>query len=410
MSSDRQSTDFGGTPFNSRTAPLNFRVRWSAWDKYHVADEFSGLKEELRAVRNDVAVLDMSPLTKLNISGPDAARFTNYLITRDVSKMEVNQIYFTPWCDYNGKVISDGMVFRMGENQFRFTGDPSEVWFNHVREGFDVEITDVTHERAILSLQGPKSLEVLEAATGQDWSDFKFSRIRIEKIGGVDVEIARQGFTGERGYELCVAAEDAVAMWDAVMEAGQAFGIQPAGYLAVDRARIEAGLIIPGPDYANGGLAEDATGAPIPIDDENQSSPFELRLGKFVDFDKGDFVGREALLKEKENNATKRKMAGLVFDWHTIADAYIEQNLAPVVVPNTIWMPLSVSKDGSRIGRATSVTWSPTLEKLIGFGFLEKAYVELGSRVAVEFEVNGKAISVNAEVVKLPFLELQRAK
>ena len=408
--SNTNDTDFGGTPFNSRTAPLNFRVRWSAWDKYHMADEFNGLDEEMRALRNDVVVLDMSPLTKLNISGPDAAKFTNYLITRDVSKMEVNQIYFTPWCDHNGNVISDGMVFRMGENQFRFTGDPSEAWFNHIRKDYDVEITDVTHERAILSLQGPKSIEVLEAATGKDWSDFKFSRIRIEKIGGVDVEVARQGFTGERGYELCVASKDAVAMWDAVMEAGQPFGLQAAGYVVVDRARIEAGLIIPGPDYTNGGLAEDETGAPIPVDEENQSSPFELRLGKFVDFDKGDFCGRDALLKEKEAGGAKKKMVGLVFDWRAISDAFIDQDLAPVVVPNTIWMPLPVNKGGSKIGRATSVTWSPTLEKLIGFGFLEKTHAEVGATVSAEFDVNGNVVQVNAEVVKLPFLELQRAK
>ena len=403
------NSSFKGTPFNSRTEPLNLFVRWIAWDIYHVVDVFSGLDDELKAIRAAVAVIDMSPLSKFDISGPDAARFTNYIITRDARKMEVNQVFYTPWCDHDGKVVSDGMVFRMSEDRFRITGDPSHGWLMQNAEGFDIRIKEVTHERGILSLQGPKSRAVLEAATGEDWSGFRFSRIRIAEIGGVDVEVARQGFTGERGYELCVAEDNGAALWDAIMEAGDAHGIKPAGYLALDTARIEAGLIIPGPDFTNGGAVTDAIGAPIEVDSENKASPFELGAGRFVDFDSGDFLGKAALLKEIETGF-RRNRVGLQIDWQGIAEMYTAQGLAPVVVPTPIWYPLVVMKDGKKIGRATSIAWSPTIQKVIGFGHLEKEYCEPDTEVAVEFHVKDKTGLVNARVVKLPFIDLRRTQ
>lgn len=409
MGSSHPVADFDGTPFHPRTAPLNFRLRWCVWDRYHVADEFAGLEKELKAIRTAAAVLDMSPLAKLEISGPDAMRFTNYLITRNAGKMEVGQIIYTPWCDHKGKVISDGMVFRVDENRFRFTGDPSAAWFNQVRSGFDIEIRDITHEFAILSLQGPKSKAVLEAATGQNWADLKFSRIGSTEIGGVRVEVGRQGFTGERGYELCVPADGAVVLWDAVMAAGQPLGLQPAGYAAIDRSRIEAGLVIPGPDFTGGGLTDDAHGAAIPVNPHNQASPFELRAGRFVDFDKGEFVGRDALLQEKQTGSTKHEMVGLVFEWQRLVQSYVEQDTAPAIVPHTLWMPMPVMLDGSRIGRATSVTWSPTINQLIGFGFLERGKAGSGDTVSTTFDVRGSAVPVPAKIVALPFVELRRS-
>ena len=408
MNTDPNNVSFMGTPFNSRTEPLNLFVRWIAWDIYHVVDVFSGLDDELKAIREEVAVIDMSPLSKFDISGPDAERFTNYVITRDASKMEVNQVIYTPWCDHHGKVVSDGMVFRMDEDRFRITGDPSHGWLKQNAGGFDITIQEVTHERGILSLQGPKSREVLEAATAEDWSDFKFSRIRVVKIGGVEVEVARQGFTGEHGYELCVAKEDSVALWDAIMEAGKAFGIKPAGYLALDTARIEAGLVIPGPDFTNGGAETDAIGAPIEVDAENMASPFELGAGRFVDLGGDDFLGKTALLKEKETGV-RRNRTGLHIEWQGIADLYTGQGLAPVVVPTPIWYPLTVMKDDRKIGRATSIAWSPTIQTVIAFGHLEKEYCEPGTDVTVEFYVKDKAGRVNAKVVNLPFIDLQRA-
>lgn len=403
-----EDTDFIGTPFNSRVAPLNINQRWTAWDIYHVVDVYSDVDTELKAIRTAAALIDMSPLAKYDISGPDAEKFTNYLITRDASKMEVNQIFYTPWCDHEGKIVSDGMVFRMREDVFRITGDPSYSWIMKNTDGFDVDIKDVTHERGILSLQGPKSREVLEAATSEDWSEFKFSRIRFVNIGGVDVEVARQGFTGEHGYELCVAKGDGAPLWDAIIAAGEKYGIQPAGFISADISRMEAGLIIPGPDYTKGG-ADDERGAAVEVVAENKSSPYEVRIGQFVDLDKEDFLGKSALIKEKENGVT-RGMVGLLIDWQEIAELYTKQGLPPVVVANPMWYPSTVKKDDKKIGRATSIAWSPAAQSIVGFGFLEKEYCEPGIEVTVEFTIKNETGLVNAKVVKLPFLELQRTK
>ncbi len=402
------STEFRGTPFNSRTAPLNVNMRWIAWDIYHVVEVFSDAATELRAIRNDAAVLDMSPLAKYNISGADAERFTNYVITRDASKIEIGQAYYTPWCDHEGKVVSDGIVFRVGEDAFRITGDPSHSWLMQHVDGFDVELDDVTHDYGILSLQGPKSRAVLETATADDWSGFPFSRVRMAKIGGMDVEVARQGFTGEHGYELCIAASDAGPMWDAIMDAGNDHGIRPAGFIAEDIARMEAGLVIPGPDYTKGG-AEDERGSSIEVDAEFKSSPYELRMGRFVDLDKGEFLGRESLRRESEVG-TETAMVGLLIDWSDLSELYIERGLSPIVASIPMWYPAVVIKDGARIGRATSITWSPAAESLAGFGFLQIDHCAPGTEVMVEVTVVDGFGSVNARVVELPFRELRRAK
>lgn len=400
---------FTGTPFSDRTTRLNYiHQRFVAWDIYHVVDVFTDVQEELRAIREAVGVIEMSPLAKYDFVGPDAERYVNYLITRDARKIQVGQIFWAAWCDHDGKIISDGMVFRLADNHFRITGDPSYVWFQQNKEGFDVEITDITHDRGILSLQGPKSLEVMEAVTGEDWSEFKFSRVRMARIGGVDVEVARQGFTGEHGYELCVAKEDAIPMWDAVLEAGKEFGIKPCGLETEGLARMEAGLIIPGPDYTKGGPADDR-GAAVKVEKENTVSPFECRMGKFVDFDKGDFLGRTALLEEKEKGS-KQDMVGLLIDWTGIAELFVKQDLPPVVMSKASWVPLPVFESGRKIGRATSAAYSPAAKSVAAFGFLEKNFCTPGTKVSVEFEVNELKGLVDAEVVQLPFLELKRAK
>ena len=399
---------FTGTPFSARTTSFNPGVyRFCAWDIYHVVEVFTTVLDELRTLREAAVVIDMSPLSKHDISGPDAERFVDYVLTRDATRIETGQIKWTAWCDHDGKVISDGMVFRLGEDHFRITGDPSGNWLEKNSEGFDVELADITHERGILSLQGPRSRDVLEAVLGGQDADISFSRVRIATIGGVEVEVARQGFTGEHGYELCVARDDAVALWDAVMAAGQAHGIKPCGYAAADIARLEAGLVIPGPDYTNGGLAENP-GAHLDVDTANTVSPFASRMARAVDMDKGDFIGKEALLEEAQNG-TKQDMVGLKIDWQAVADLYIRQDIPPRVGATPIWVPLPVSKDGAPIGRATSAAYSPAAGGMAAFGFLDKEYCVPGTEVSVEFDVEEVSGPVNAEVVDLPFLTLKRA-
>ena len=267
-----QSTDFFGTPFNVRTAPLNINQRWVAWDKYHTVDVFKGFDLEYRAIRKGAATIDMSPLGKYDIAGPDAERFVDYLVTRDVTKQQIGQICYSPWCNEKGKTVGDGMIFRLEQDKFRLSADPQYHWLNEHARGFDVEVTDISDDYGILALQGPKSQLVLTAATAEDWSDFAFSRIRHIEIDGVAVAIMRQGFTGEHGYELWVRSEHAVTVWDAVYKNARQFDLQPAGFHAHDVARMEAGLVIVGPDYTGAGIDSDR-GAAIEVDRRDQRSP-----------------------------------------------------------------------------------------------------------------------------------------
>lgn len=404
------TTEIAGTPFYDRTSRLNnTHMRYVPWDIYHVVDIYTSVHDELKNLREAVTINDMSPLGKFSVKGPDAVQFVDYLITKDATKIEVSQGVWTAWCDHNGKVIADGMVFRIEEDHFRFTGDPSYNWFMQNRGDFNVEIEDITHDYGMLSLQGPKSKDVVEALLdGQD-VDLKFSRLRTATIGGADIELSRQGFTGEHGYEFTVTKDDALAVWDAIVEAGEAHGIKPCGWLAADVARVESGLVIPGPDYTNGGGA-DVCGAAIKLDEENMMSPFECRMGRAVDLDKeGDFIGKDVLIKEKENG-TKRNMVGLRIDWREIAELYTRQDIPPQVLATSIWVSLRVAKNDQIIGRATSTVYSPLAKSVVSLGFLENEYCVPGTQVSVEFEVGELTEFVNAEVVKLPFFELNRAK
>ena len=408
MSVHIQATDFTGTPFNAKTAPLNINQRWVAWDKYHIVDTFAGFDVEYRAIREAAAVIDMSPLGKYDIIGPDAARFLDYLVTRDMSGQQVGQIYYSPWCNESGKTVGDGMIFRLEQDRFRISTDPQYHWFTQHARDFDIEIIDVSHDYGILALQGPKSRLVLEAATGEDWSDFAFSRMRHKEIDGFAVAIMRQGFTGEQGYELWVENEGAGAVWDAVCRHADRFGLQPAGFHAHDVARMEAGLLIVGPDYTGAGTDLDR-GAAIEVDRQDQRSPYEMGLGRFVHLDKAGFVGKEALKREKETGAA-RKMRGVLVDWEGIAGLFTKQGLPPVVVPVPIWYPLDIIKNRKSVGRATSIAWSPAANSIAGFAFIDAEYSDPGTKVSVEFEVGRETGLIDATLARLPFIEIKRTR
>jgi len=400
-----------GTPFHTRTARHSQTPWYFNWDLRHVVDVYDDFHAELRAIRETVAMGDMSPLCKCEVSGPDAARFVDWVIPRDTSALEVGSIYYTPWCNHNGKVVSDGLVFRDGESSYRFTGDPTVEWFKQIAAGYDIEIKDVTDDFGILAVQGPRSREVLEAATGQDFTDLDFSRLRPATIGGVEVEVARQGFTGELGYEVLTPADDGAPVWDGMAAAGGPFGIRPCGEWAIDVARVEAGLMIPGPDYANAGPDPTGSHTVSASNVDFHSSPFELGMGWLVDLTKDDFVGKEALVAEQEDGGPPRRLVGLDLDWRQIVTEHLDRGVLPNVSPRVEWVAKPVTVDGRPAGRASSITWAPTLQKLIGFGHVEKAHSDPGTMVAVTWAIPGAeaTIDATATVAKLPFLDLRRS-
>ena len=366
---------------------------------------------ELGAIRESVAMGDMSPLCKCRIEGPDAARLVDHLVPRSTENLRVGSIQYTPWCNDDGKVVSDGLIFRLDEESYRFTGDPTTEWFLSKAEGFDVEIRDETDDYGILMVQGPRSRDVVNAATGTDWADLDFSRAAWTSVGGIDIQLARQGFTGELGYELFIPANDAAHVWDVMVEAGQPFGIQLCGEWAIDVARVEAGLLIPGPDYANAGPDRTGSHTPSASDPTCESSPYEIGMGSFVDLSKESFVGKEALVAEHQNGGPSRTLSGLDIDWRWIVNAYLEADTAPNVSPRVDWVTKSVKSGDREVGRASSVTWSPTVSKLIAFGHLETACSDPGTEVTVDWEIAGtnKTVQAPATVTVLPFLGLRRA-
>ena len=393
------------TPFHDRTARLNRRQMWFNWDEHVVPDAYDDLAAELRATRERVSMGDMSPLSKYEVRGPDAPGFIDRLVTRDTSTFEVGQVMYTPWTDENGKVVGDGLVFRVDANAFRISADPQLLWFGRLANGLDVTITDLSHGYGLLAIQGPASREVMDALTGETWEDLSFSRIRTTTVAGAELTVARQGFTGELGYEMWVPAAAGVAVWDAVATAGLPFGIEPVGEHAIDVARVEAGLLIVGADYT--GAGPDRPGSTIDMDDAHRASPFELNLDTFVDLGM-DFVGRDALREEQASGGPGRRLAGLVLDHGRVLDLHAGSPL--LSIPDRVWWyPLTLTIDDRPVGRATSVTWAPTVGRLIGFGHLDPDLAAVGTEIGVRWTLHAGDDVVAARVVDLPFLELRRS-
>jgi aminomethyltransferase len=380
-------------------------MAWGEWSGYWSAQVYADFHDiEYNAIREAAAMIDTSPLYKYVISGRDAAPLVDRVMTRDVRRLAVDRVVYTPWCDEDGHVIDDGTVARLAEDRFFWTAaDQCLRWFQLNAAGLDVEIEDVSDTIAGLALQGPLSRAVLERATGQDWSEVRYFGHRRTEIGAIDVSVTRTGYTGDLGYEIWVPADAAVELWDAVWQAGQDFQIRPVGIRAMDVARVEAGLILVDAEYTG---ARHATST----SPEEFYSPFELGLGRLVDFGKTDFVGRRALDEEEQAGGPDRRLVGLHLDWPAIDAMFAKHGLAPAVSPFVQRDPVPVYKGGRRVGRATSVTWGITIKRMVAFGSLPPALSAPGTRVSVEWSVEGERGKVPATVVELPFLDLPRKR
>ena len=399
-----------GTPFHRGTADRMASTWWFGWGGYVVPDVYTDPVSELRAIRTAVSMNEMSPIPKIEVRGPDAAACVDYLVTRDASRMEVGHATYTPWCTHQGKVVADGIVFRFEPERFVFSGDRCETFLRDEAGGFDVEVADVTDDHGILALQGPRSREVLESVTGEGWGDLGFSRFRGAVVDGVPVNVARQGFTGELGFELWVRRPDGERVWEAMAAAGAPFGIQPAGEYAIDVARVEAGLILISADYTGAGPdSPSADSVPNPAD---FVTPYELGLGHCVRLDKSaDFVGREALAAEHRRGPARR-VVGLTFDVEGVVGLFLEAGLSPDVSPRVRWdhLPLRAGAGGNVVGRASSVTWSPTTSRLIGFGLVPAELAAPGTELTVEWaDFWGRGLGpASARVCEYPFINLSR--
>ena len=390
------------TPFHARTAPLNAGHAWRRWAGYTVASSYELVHErEYHAIRSSAALLDVSPLFKYSITGRDAARLLDRVITRNVAKTKVGQVLYTPWCDAAGKIIDDGTVSRLGENEFRMTSaDPTIRWLHLNATGLDVKIEEVSDKLGALSLQGPNARAILKQLTSADLDGLKYFRLIKADLRGVPVTISRTGYTGDLGYEIWMDAGRALAVWDALIEVGTPYGITPCGMLGLDIARIEAGLMLIEVDYFSAHHA---------MIERQKSSPYEMNLGWTVNLEKEWFVGKTALEAEQKRGA-EWNFIGLDVNWDALERLYAEVGLPPKL-PAAAWrVSVPVYSGAVQVGYATSGCWSPLLKKYIALAHVPAAHAKAGTALSMEVTVEHYRKKAAATVVKTPFFNPERKK
>ncbi len=392
-----------GTPFHSRVQALCVSHDWRRWAGYIVASRYAlAVDWEYHAIRNSAALIDVSPLYKYLIEGPGAERLLCRVMTRDVRRLRPGRAAYTVWCDDHGKALDDGVVARLGPERFRLTAaDPNLRWLELNARGLDVTIRDVSAAQAALAVQGPLSRTILERAAEQDLGDLAYFGLVEGAIAGTPVVISRTGYTGDLGYELFLPADGALAVWDHLMAVGGPYQLTPAGMLALDMARIEAGLILIEVDYTS------ARHALIP---EQRSSPYELGLGWTVDLDRpGSFVGRRALEAEIRDGSPWT-IAGLEVDWPSLEALFARVDLPPAV-PHVAWRGSApVYAGGREVGYATSGVFSPLLKKTIALATLRTGHAAPGTELAFEVTVEHMRRRAAAQVVATPFFDPPRKR
>ncbi len=390
-----------GTAFHERTLALCESLNFKEWSGYYTVGAYEMTHEhEYNAIRNTTAMIDISPLFKYRVNGRDATKLVNRVITRDINKVAVDQVIYCCWCDPEGHVIDDGTITRLGENEYRWTAaDPSLRWFKQNALGLEVEIEDISEKVAALALQGPTSAKLLHATSNVDIAKLKYFRVGHGKIAGIPVDISRTGYTGDLGYEVWVNWTDAVKVFDELMVKGRSFDIHPAGMVALDIARIEAGLILIEVDYISSKRA---------LIDDQKYTPGEIGLGKLVDLKKESFVGREALTQEEKSGGPSRSLVGLEINWSEVEALYEKIGMAPQVPGTASRVAVPVYRGGRQVGKATSTTWSPTLKRMIALASVSRESAALGSTLSMELTVEASRKTVSAKIVSLPFFNPPR--
>ena len=384
------------TPFHERTAALCASHAWRRWAGYVVASSYELSHErEYHSIRAAAALFDVSPLYKYAVTGKDAARLLDHVVTRNIQQLSVGQVVYTPWCDANGKVLDDGTVARLGEQSFRMTAaEPNLRWLEDNAHGLDVAIEDVSEALAALSLQGPAARAILGDI------DLKYFRLAETRIASIPVTVSRTGYTGDLGYEIWVEKKSALNLWDALIAAGTPHGIMPAGMLALDVARLEAGLMLIDVDYVPARKA---------LIDSQTSSPFELDLGWSVNLKKERFVGRDALAAEAAREPQWR-FVGVEIDWDSLERLYAEVGLATRLPPQAWRMSVPIYSGAEQAGYATSGGWSPLLKKYIALAHLRTPYFAPGTELEMEITVEHHRKRALARVVKKPFFDPERKR
>jgi aminomethyltransferase len=384
------------TPFHERMRAFSQVDSFIPWSGYSTVDVFSTVEQEYFAIRNGASLYDLTPMVKYRITGPDATRFLDRLVTRNIAKLRPGRVAYAVWCDDAGRLIDDGTVFRLAEQEYRLcTGERQLDWLLDSSVGFDVGVTEVTAEIAALALQGPCSCWVLKALgldaieTLTPFEHRAFTLPDRVAAAGTSVMVSRTGFTGDLGYELWVDPADAERLWDALMEAGRVRTIRPVGSRALNIARIEAGFLLPNVDFVSSAHT---------LRNGTARSPLELGLGWCVDFGKGHFTGRRSLLAE-HSQPSRRRLAGLDVEGTKPAHNAL----------------LYADRAGRReIGSVTSAAWSPTCKRNIALAMVAAPHFETGQQLWADIYLNRELTwerrMVRARVVERPFFAPARRR
>jgi aminomethyltransferase len=378
------------TPFHDRARAFSQLDSFVPWSGYTTVDVFTTVEQEYFAIRNAATLYDLTPMVKYRVAGPDATRYLNRLVTRDVGKLKVHRVCYGVWCDDHGHVIDDGTIFRLTEDEYRLcTAERQIDWLLDSARGFDVEVTEVTEQIAALALQGPTSCAVLKVLGLAGIEQLRPFEIASYMAGGLDVTVSRTGFTGDLGYELWVAPQDATKLWDALMTSGKTRGVRPIGSRALNLARIEAGFLAPNVDFVS---------AERTLRVGRSRSPFELGLGWLVDLEKGHFTGRRALLAE-QRSGPRRQLVGLDIDGNKPA-------------ANAL---LYAERSGrTEVGSVTSAMWSPTCKRNIALAMIDAPHIATGSVVWADVYLNRELVwerrMCRARVVDRPFFAPERGR
>jgi aminomethyltransferase len=391
------------TPFHERTQALCTSYRWKDWSGYCAVCSFDTSHErEYFAFRESAGLLDVTPLFKYEVAGPDAAALLTRMMVRDVSTLKVGRVAYTCWCDDDGKVIDDGTVSRLGEDHFRVTAaDPTLYWLQALGRGLDVTIEDSSARLAALALQGPTSRDILRGAGATEIDKLKFFGVARAEIDGIPVWISRTGYTGDLGYEVWVENGKALAIWDTLIAAGKPHGIEPVGLDALDVTRIEAGFVLLGVDYYSSRKV---------VLESRKSTPHELGFGWMVDLNRGNFIGRDAIAAEIERGSAWH-LVGLEVSWEELEALYSGFNLPPSlpVAASREGLPI-YTEGGQQVGQATSHTWSPILKKYLAIASVRGGHEAKGTKLQIEHTVEYERRRVTATVATPPFYNPERKR
>ncbi len=384
------------TPFHERARALSQLDSFVPWAGYTTVDVFTSVEQEYFAIRNASSLYDLTPMVKYRIAGPDALRFLNRLVTRDIRKLAPGKVAYTVWCNDEGQLIDDGTVFCLAPDEYRLcTAERQLDWFRASAIGFDVELREVTEDVAALAVQGPTSAKLLKAvglAGVERLKPFEHAGLSMARSGGagrIAMMVSRTGFTGDLGYELWMQPTDAEAVWDALLAVGSSRAVRPIGSRALNMARIEAGFVLPNLDFVS---------AEHTLYLGTERSPLELGLAWLVDFNKGHFTGRRALLAEQARGP-RRQLVGLDVEGTKPAHNAL----------------LYRDPSGRReVGSVTSATWSPTCKRNLALAMVHASHIATGSTVWAEIYLNRELVwqrrMVRARVVERPFFAPARRR